>query len=261
MVVTDMDGTLLDSENRIPESFWPVLEQMRERGILFVPASGRQYHTLASQFPQEGLGFIAENGTFVVLDGTEISSSPVDRPTAHDVVEIVRGAAHRDLGLVLCGKDAAYIERTDEAFLGETELYYASLRRVTDLLEVEEEFLKIAVFDFDDSATGAYPLVKHLDSTHQVAVSSAHWLDIMADGVNKGQGVRALQAARGIAPEQTVVFGDYLNDLEMLDEAYYSYAMSNAHPDILERARFTAPSHAENGVVSVLHGLLSGTRA
>ena len=47
LVVSDMDGTLLTSGGVVPDDFWPLLETMRRRGITFVPASGRQYATLA----------------------------------------------------------------------------------------------------------------------------------------------------------------------------------------------------------------------
>ena len=81
LVVTDMDGTLLDADSNIPERLWPLLRQMKERGIVFAPASGRQYFTLASLFEREieGMPIIAENGGFVVRDGKEISSITLDR--------------------------------------------------------------------------------------------------------------------------------------------------------------------------------------
>ena len=48
LVVTDMDGTLLDDDKRTPDGLWEVLALLRERGVLFSPASGRQYATLVS---------------------------------------------------------------------------------------------------------------------------------------------------------------------------------------------------------------------
>ena len=46
LVVADMDGTLLDADGVVPDRLWPLLDLMRERGIAFCPASGRQYATL-----------------------------------------------------------------------------------------------------------------------------------------------------------------------------------------------------------------------
>lgn len=259
LVVTDMDGTLLGDDRAVPEEFWPVLEEMSARGVLFVPASGRQYFTLAKLFSavSDGLAFIAENGAYVVRDGVELSSSMLDRSFVREVVTLLRelGDSH-DIGVVVCGKRSAYIERTDDAFVDEASHYYAALAQVDDVLEQDDEILKIAVYDFADAATSTFPKLGRFGESHQVVVSGEHWIDVMAADVNKGHAVRALQETLGITPAQTVAFGDYLNDLEMLDAAEHSYAVANAHADVLERARFEAPANTELGVITVLAGML-----
>ncbi|MGW2712965.1 HAD hydrolase family protein, partial [Streptomyces sp. NPDC001356] len=92
LIVTDMDGTLLDDAKRIPDGLWPMLAELRRRGVLFSPASGRQYATLFRQFEEvaEGMVFIAENGTYVVRDGVELSSDPLDRSVAAAVARRAR---------------------------------------------------------------------------------------------------------------------------------------------------------------------------
>ena len=50
-------------------------------------------------------------------------------------------------------------------------------------------------------------------------------MDCMAHGVNKGQAIKTLQESLEIHPEETMVFGDQLNDIEMLNQAYYSFAV------------------------------------
>ncbi|MFN8085781.1 MAG: HAD hydrolase family protein [Microbacterium sp.] len=94
-------------------------------------------------------------------------------------------------------------------------------------------------------------------ATHQVVVSGRHWVDVMNTTVDKGVALRSLQRALGVTPAQTAAFGDYLNDLEMLRAADWSYAMADAHPDVAAVARHRAPSNAEAGVVSVLERLLA----
>ena len=54
-----------------------------------------------------------------------------------------------------------------------------------------------------------------------------------------------------------MVFGDYNNDLEMLELAYFSYAMENAHPNVKKAARFQTNSNNEEGVEMILEQLLS----
>ncbi|MFC9279769.1 Cof-type HAD-IIB family hydrolase [Streptomyces collinus] len=256
LVVTDMDGTLLDDAKRIPDGLWPMLAELRRRGVLFSPASGRQYATLARQFADvaEGMVFIAENGTYVVRDGVELSSDPLERSVAADVARTVRRLAADgvDVGAVVCGKRSAYVERADEPFLAQVRRYYVEHRVVEDVTAVEDEVIKVALFDFGPVERTTAPALRAFAAGHQVVVSGEHWVDVMNGTANKGAALRGLQRELGITPAQTMVFGDYLNDLEMLDAADWSFAMSNAHPEVVRRARHLAPSNNDNGVLRTI---------
>ncbi|AXG80423.1 Cof-type HAD-IIB family hydrolase [Streptomyces paludis] len=260
LIVTDMDGTLLDDSGNPPRRLRPVLALLRERGVLFSPASGRQYATLARLFSgaDDGMVFIAENGTQVVRDGKELDSDPLDPAVAARIVKKVRGlvADGVDVGAVVCGKHRAYTERTDDAFLAQVAKYYVAHESVEDATAVDDEINKIALFDFGPAALGTAPALTEFAATHQVVVSSEHWIDVMNRTANKGAALRRVQRDLGITPAQTLVFGDYLNDLEMLDAAEWSFAMANAHPDVLARARYVAPSNNDDGVLSTIERLL-----
>ncbi|PZH08470.1 HAD family hydrolase [Streptomyces sp. NTH33] len=260
LVVTDMDGTLLDDAKRIPAGLWPTLAELRRRDVLFSPASGRQYATLAEQFAgnDEGMVFIAENGTYVVRDGVELSSDPLEPSVVARLVKAVRDLAARgvDVGAVVCGKRSAYVERTDEAFLAEVRRYYVRHRIVADASAVDDDVIKVALFDFGPAERTTAPALASFAGTHQVVVSGEHWVDVMNPAANKGAALRRLQQALGITPAQTLVFGDYLNDLEMLDAAEWAFAMANAHPEVIGRARHLAPSNNDNGVLRTIARLL-----
>lgn len=260
LIVTDMDGTLLDDAKRIPDGLWPMLAELRRRGVLFSPASGRQYATLARQFAEvaEGMVFIAENGTYVVRDGVELSSDTLAPAVAADIARAARRlvADGVDVGAVVCGKRSAYVERTDEAFLAEVRKYYVEHRVVDDVTAVEDDVIKIALFDFGSAEHSTAPALAGFAGTHQVVVSGEHWVDVMNRTANKGTALRGLQRSLGITPAQTMVFGDYLNDLEMLDAADWSFAMAGAHPEVVGRARHLAPSNNDNGVLRTIARVL-----
>ncbi len=259
LVVADMDGTLLDETGGIPDTFWPILERLVERGIVFAPASGRQYSALAGMFAQAGPGvaLIAENGAFVVRDGQEVSSSLVDAEFSAHCVTVARDIAKvHNIGLVWSGRRSAYIERADAAFVEQVGWFYTSLEVVDDLMEVPEQALKFAVYDFDGGSAGSRALLTEALQPFQVVMSSEHWMDIMDPAVNKGVALRALRGALDATPDQTMVFGDYLNDLEMFTEATHSFAMSNAHAKLLRAARYVAPSNRDHGVITTLAQLL-----
>jgi Cof subfamily protein (haloacid dehalogenase superfamily) len=261
LIVADMDGTLLDDDHLLHEHFWPLIEELHSRGILFCPASGRQYFTLLREFADiaDDVVFIAENGTYVVHRGREVSSDCLLLADAQAMISTVRhsAAAGLDVGAVLCGKRSAYIDRTDQRFLNNVEPYLAQLTRVEDLLAIsDDEILKVSVFDFGNAESGIAPDLSDFGGSHRVTVGSSHWVDITTRTANKGHAIGQLQQIYGITPDQTMVFGDYLNDLEMMDAATYSFAMDNAHPLLRERARYVAPPNSENGVVRTISAVL-----
>lgn len=261
LIAADMDGTLLDDDNELHEHFWPLVHELNRRGILFCPASGRQYFNLRERFADiaDEIVFIAENGTYVVRQGREVCSDGLDLAAARSLVSTVREsvAAGVDAGAVVCGKRSAYIERTDPRFRAEIDRYYSRLEVVDDLLAVSaDEVLKVSVFDFGSAERTTAPGLAGYHETHLVTVSSAHWVDITSLTANKGRAIQHLQDAFDITPAQTMVFGDFLNDLAMMDAADYSFAMDNAHPLLRERARYVAPPNRENGVVRTISSVL-----
>lgn len=258
LVVCDMDGTLLDGDGNVPDDFWPIVDAMHERGIVFAPASGRQHATLAKLFSTRETiqTFVADNGTHVVRDGESVSFSPIERETAERAIDLVRAAGHRDIGLVAGGTKSAYVERQDARFVDEAAIFNVDLEVVDDLTEVEDDFLKMATYDFD----GVEDIVDEIFpgdwDGHQVVLSGTHWIDIMSSSANKGTAVADLQKHLGVTPAQTAVFGDFLNDLEMMGQGDLSFAMENAHPEIRANARYIAPKNTDHGVVKVLTRLL-----
>lgn len=263
LVVCDMDGTLLEGDGSVPDGLWPLLDRLEGRGILFAPASGRQYATLAAMFgARPGMPFIAENGTFVVRDGATLSASVIDPGFVARTVTLLRRLARagRDLGAVLCGTRTAYIERSDEPFRDAVAPYYRSNVVVADLTGVQDDIIKIAVYDFGDAETGALPALEAGAEGHKVTLSTPHWLDVSNADATKGRALAALQKALGIPASRTAVFGDYLNDLDMLEHAGLSFAMANGHPDLIGRARFIAPANTDHGVITTLNRLLEATR-
>ena len=89
LVVADMDATLLDADGQIPAGFWPMLDRLNQKGVTFVPASGRQYQTLQQMFSRSvrPMSFIAENGNIVSLDGNVIETHTVSRDLVKQVIE------------------------------------------------------------------------------------------------------------------------------------------------------------------------------
>ena len=270
LAAVDMDGTLLDDDKNFPPGMDELLDQMDARGVTFAPASGRQVWTLIDMFPgRPGMTVIGENGGIVMRDGVEVSSHPVDTPTVREVIRLVRDATSGpdgiDGGLVMCGKQFAYVERTDEGFVEGVMPYYHRTKRVEDQNaiidaieagQIDDAIVKLAVYVIGPVEPLAQATLANFADTHQYAISGANWADLQVQGVDKGSAVRDLQRFLGVERAQTAVFGDAGNDLSMMGVADLSFAMANASQDVIEAARFVAPSNNEAGVIQVLRALL-----
>ena len=81
-----------------------------------------------------------------------------------------------------------------------------------------------------------------------VAMSGEWVVEISAAGVNKAAALKELAADLGVEPDEAVAFGDYPNDLSMLEWAGRSIAPVNAHPDVLARVDEVTASNDDDGV-------------
>lgn len=253
-IAADLDGTLLDSNKRLPEDFKEVIEKLDEKGIIFAPASGRQYYNLLKQFEPFGRNFmyIAENGSMVVKNEKPVILDGLDRDEAAASIELARRIP--TASAILCGEDCAFGENGDnKEFINNALMYYEHFRIVDNILEYcdNRNICKVAIFDSEDAQKNVYVKIRGI-SEGQVILSGDKWVDVMNPGVSKGSAVRHIREKYGLRTEECMAFGDYLNDCEMLDECGFSYAMENAHEDLFKHAKYKAPSNDENGVMRII---------
>lgn len=253
LIASDMDGTLLNTEGVLNPDFFSVYQQLKKEGITFVAASGRQYYNLIKLFDsiKDEIIFIAENGTYVVYREQVLLVVDLSEKDVRKIIPQVRGI--KGLYPVLCGKKKAYIEDDFPEFVKHVIPYYERCEYVSDLMDVsDDEFLKIAIYDFEGSAKNGYPLLQHFNESFKVVVSGSNWLDISRPEANKGNALKLIQDYLSITKEECMAFGDQMNDAEMLQNVSFSYAMENASGDLKRYARFLAPSNDSNGVLTVL---------
>lgn len=268
LIAADMDGTLLNDAKELPDGLWDLIQALRDKGVTFVPASGRQYWTLRRLFSPvaEGMTIIGENGALVMRDNDELFRDGMDCETAIEVVKRVRKEVRAgvDTGIVVCCAKSAYIERADQGFQDTVREYYNHTEVVPDLVEhvermlsgqVEDHLLKLAQWASDGIVDITLRTMEPFMESHQRVVSGANWTDLQSRSVNKGHAIAALQDSLGIGPAQTMVFGDFNNDIEMLLKADFSFAMLNAADDVHDVSHFVAPSNNDAGVVQVVRRL------
>ena len=257
MVVTDMDGTLLNDWGEVSPEFFRLFAQFKKHGIHFVAASGRQYFSMLDKLYdiKDDITIVAENGGMTNHNGETISTSTISQKQINRIIDTLRKTPNTYS--VLCGKKSAYIETTDEKFIEIFKEYYTKFEHVKDLKSVKDDAIfKVATYHSESSLTHIYPHVHHLEGANLVKISGENWLDISSPTTNKGEAIKHLQKLLNISKEETMAFGDYNNDIEMLEQASFSYAMENACEDVLKVAKFKTKSNNDNGVEFILDKLI-----
>lgn len=255
LVALDMDGTLLDSQKNPPADFVDWVRS-HER-IQTVLASGRQYFNLLELFPtlSDRLIYVADNGGLVFRRGEMIYSDEMSRGNIRWCVEQFDGVP--GLHLILCGAKAAYMKHGPAVVEENAHLYYARLEFVDSLLEVMEKdcVVKIAVFVEAFGAEQTMIRLPQLPEGLAPVLSGISWIDIANETVNKGEAIRVIQRTLGISREESMAFGDFPNDYELLMSCGESYAMANGHPKLKAIAKHIADSNDDDGVMKVLRQL------
>jgi len=258
LVAADMDGTLLDSKHQLNNEFYLIFEKLKSLNILFCAASGRQYYNILNQFNQfqDEIIFIAENGSYVVYKGQELLVQAMDKAVTREL--LLESKQIDGVNIILCGRKTAYIENTAPEFVNRLNLYYDKVEVVDNLLHIEnDDFLKIALCDFQGSENNSYRHFKEKQDSLQVKVSGNIWLDLSHKLANKGRALQYVQQKFGVTTLQTMAFGDFLNDIEMLQEATFSFAMANAHDEVKKTARYHAGSNDDGGVFTILRSVVN----
>lgn len=254
LIAADMDGTLLDSNKKLSPYLFDLVKKLKEKQVKFAIASGRQYFNLLENFQdiKEDLVYISDNGSIVYDRGQSIY---VDEINKNEVIKALKDV-RRGKGMypILCGVESAYVENDNEIFLENARMYYAKLEMVEDLMDVleKDKICKLAVFDEVDAEKNAFKLLEKYNNNLMVCLSGHNWVDLMNLGVNKGKAIKIIQENYNISYDETMAFGDYLNDYEMMQSCKYSYAMENAHPKLKEVCNYIAKSNDEDGVVNAI---------
>ncbi len=251
-----MDGTLLNSNHEVSKRFFELFELLNKKDICFVAASGRQYHSIVNKLQpiKNDIIVIAENGGFAIDKGKEIVSTPLPIATRNDVLDILKNVG--DNYPVLCGKHSAFISDSSPKFEKMLREYYTRFEVIKDLKSSNEEILKIAVYHFEDSEKYIYPAVKHLEGQLKVKVSGENWVDVSNLKAHKGYALKKVMEKYGVQSHEIIVFGDYNNDIEMLQLSNHSFAMANAHPNVKKVAKFETGSNDEGGVEAILEKII-----
>ncbi|GAB2575393.1 HAD family hydrolase [Streptomyces capparidis] len=266
LIATDLDGTLLRSDKTVSPRTVAALAAAEDAGIevFFVTGRPARWMGLVSRYT-------ARHGIAICANGAAVHDLRRDRlvdvhPLAPgDALAVVR-ALHAEI------PDAAFAVERTEGFgyepgypVQETWATPDSpVAPVEELLAIGSRgpVLKLLARHPSMDPDGFLAVARRAAGKHAEFTRSAPvaLLEISARGVSKATTLARCCAGLGIEPSQVVAFGDMPNDLEMLAWAGTSYAVANAHPEVLAATTHRTAANDDDGVARVIESLLGAGR-
>ena len=279
VLVVDLDGTLLCGRGEVSTENRRSYDEVRNAGIEIVVATGRCFaeckHIL-EMIEHEGAAIVAGGSQLCDAKGTALLSNPLEEQIVHEVAQHVLDGNHRLLLL----KDASNCE-TQYVLVGDAPLHHASRwwfdSLQISLLEIDsieedpwpsntlragavaqEQHLKPAVASLASQLQSRAKLQHWSAVTCTEATGSAtHLLEVFGESVNKWTMLKKHLGNR-FDPQRIVAIGDGLNDIEVLQEAGLSIAMSNANALVQSYADLISGHHNDNGFADAMNKWILG---
>jgi Cof subfamily protein (haloacid dehalogenase superfamily) len=258
LVATDLDGTLLHTDGTVTERTRAALTAVEDLGVTVVFVTGRPVRWMRDLWEHvgdHGLAICSNGGIVYDVPGRAVRSArPIPVDVGLQVADLMRAglpgttfALEKATGF---GKEPEFMERhtvPEDVRVGPlAELFD---EQTVKMLARHEE-MEPEVFWAETER-----LVGHLVTTTWSSVGAL--VEISASGVTKASTLALLCEELGVRPSEVVAFGDMPNDLAMLAWAGTSYAMGNAHADVLAAASARTACNNEDGVAVVIERILA----
>ncbi|MBV7389707.1 HAD-IIB family hydrolase [Enterococcus alishanensis] len=261
LVLTDLDGTFLNSQSLFDEKLYlKVRKMMQEKGIIFAPVTGKQAERVEELFVNVGfedLWILGDSATRIKHQGKIVYQDLLPNRIGLKMIETLQQIPHQTI--IACTEEAAFILKdTPEADLFFVNGSYQVVKFVDKYDQISDDFIKITVLDNQLRTFETVKLLEQYQDQAYFVASEPRWIDIAQLNVHKGTTVQELQKLLGISKSETMAFGDGLNDIELFAEADYSFAVKNAFAETKAAANYQVNlSNDENAVLVTLAKMLA----
>ncbi len=256
LIASDVDGTLIqDSTPDLYPEMVQAIRKLKEKGILFCAASGRQYQSLKNVFQEvaDDIAYIAENGAHIRYLNKDISVTPMKREHVEGILEMLR-PYYGECETVISTVEGSLVESTDRDFIQMlTYGYHNTFRQVADVLKEDVQIIKLAVYrrgSIRELGEGVF--IPAWSQKAKVCMAGEEWVDFMDKSVDKGSGLKILEDYLGISRQEAMAFGDNDNDIGMMRAAGLSYAVDTATEKVKKAADGICPGWREKGVYQII---------
>ncbi|MGW0824293.1 HAD family hydrolase [Streptomyces sp. NPDC002845] len=258
LIATDLDGTLLRGDDTLSDRSRDALAHAVACGARHLVVTGRPAPRVRPLLEDLGGGGLAVCG-----QGAQLYDVGADRllwsvTLDRELAETALGKIEAEVGQVYAAVDQDGVEGLTLVEPGyvmpHPTLPALRVPRRDDLWcePISKVLLRHPFLSDDELASAARGAVGSLAT---VTMSGPGTVELQPCGITKATGLALAAQNLGLAPEDTVAFGDMPNDIPMFDWADHGVAMANAHPELKAVADEVTLSNEEDGIAVVLERL------
>lgn len=261
LVAIDMDETLLRTDKSFDkERFLEIYEEFKERDMILAIASGNNYARLDEYFTyinHDDLYFAADNGNYTVKRGEVIRKNIINSRDIFGAAELLGSLS--DFTMTFSDGANVYSTWINPEYEEYIMSFNPNMKIIDSLDELKnKDILKVAChspLSLDEAKAVSQQLSDRFPELDAVT-SGGGWMDFYHIGGGKGAAVKALQDKYGITRNETMVFGDSLNDASMAYYAKYSVVVSNGDEELKNIYNYEIGSNNEQAVFDILEEVL-----
>lgn len=281
LIVTDMDGTFLNSYGNIPAENLQAVKKAESMGIEFAIVTGRPYSAVKRLLKTNKIrcAVIGCNGAQVTdADGRLVRSHYINKES---LLKVMRLAQDRNIYYQIYDNNCIYTRSIIQAIRmikryspksvkghfsfksvlgGLKRIFFNEIRLKPDIIsfasEEGREFYKVQIASLNRQELER--LHKDLMDVPDIDITSSNYFNIEVGpkGVTKGTALRELAEEIGVPREEIIAMGDNLNDLPMLEYAGCGVAMGNGETEVREKADFITRANDDLGVAYAIEKLV-----
>jgi len=278
VLVTDLDGTLLNSKHEVSEENRAALNLAREKGVEIVIATGRTYANARAICEKAGITahIISNNGAFVHSKaGKKLKAITLEKKPLQAALRWLHENEYyyeisTDSNVYLCLNTQSVLKvdfdraksldstlhrksLDDLLELQLTQVGYSPVDTIEDICNADRDYCKILSISFDKSklSRGKEYFQRHAGLS--LVISHPMNFELVSPNASKGKAVEYLANHLNISLDKVMAIGDNYNDVSMFEKAGISVAMGNAEADVKKCCSYVSLSNDQHGVAHAIH--------
>ncbi len=258
LAAIDLDGTLLTDQYEMTPRTKEAVQNMQKQGVKIILASGRGPKSCDPYHEQLQLAdvCITHNGAVIYdrMSGKTWLEVGFEANELRPLIEYCRKLhLHFDLSTAF----DMYIERENRRARDIYRQFFVDPIRVADAGQLPKKIVKFTIFDPDETRLDrVMDELVPMFPNWSIVRSGETFIDVIHPRATKGRALRHLLQAYRIQADEVVAFGNFYNDLEMIQLAGLGVAMANAPEEVKEQADRITASNNEDGVALILEELI-----